>query len=56
VSITEAGGAAVERRGAANAAALSERLRDLPPEDRAAILAALPAMERLGDLIAEHSH
>jgi DNA-binding MarR family transcriptional regulator len=56
VSITEAGRAAVERRRAGNAAALSERLRDLPPEDRAAILAALPAMERLGDLIAEHSH
>jgi DNA-binding MarR family transcriptional regulator len=53
VSITEAGRASVARRRAANAAALSARLRELPAADREAILAAVPAMERLGDLIAE---
>jgi DNA-binding MarR family transcriptional regulator len=53
VSITEAGRAAVERRRHGNAEALAERLARLSPADRAAILAALPAMERLGDLIAE---
>jgi DNA-binding MarR family transcriptional regulator len=55
VSITEAGRAAVGRRRAANAVALSERLRALPAADHEAILAALPAMERLSDLIADRS-
>ena len=55
VSITDAGRVAVERRRAANAEALSARLRELPAGDRAAILAALPAMERLSDLIADRS-
>jgi DNA-binding MarR family transcriptional regulator len=52
VSVTDAGRAVVERRRAANAEALSERLRALSGADRAAILGALPAMERLSDLIA----
>jgi DNA-binding MarR family transcriptional regulator len=56
VTITTAGREAVENRRAANAEALSQRLRELPDGDRAAILAALPAMERLGDMIAEQSH
>jgi DNA-binding MarR family transcriptional regulator len=56
VSITEAGRAAVTRRREANAEALSVRLRELPADDRAAILAALPAMELLSDLIAEQRH
>jgi DNA-binding MarR family transcriptional regulator len=55
VSITEAGRATVERRRARHHEALAERLERLPAADRAAILAALPAMERLGDLIAEQS-
>jgi DNA-binding MarR family transcriptional regulator len=55
VSITEAGRAAVGRRRTANAVALSERLRALPAADHEAILAALPAMERLSDLIADRS-
>jgi DNA-binding MarR family transcriptional regulator len=55
VSITEAGRADVQRRRSANVQALAGRLKRLPAEDRAAILAALPAMEHLGDLIAEHS-
>lgn len=55
VSITEAGRAEVERRRAANAQALAERLRMLSPADRDAILAALPAIQRLGDLIADRS-
>jgi DNA-binding MarR family transcriptional regulator len=55
VTITGAGRAVVERRRRGNADALAERLDRLPAEDRAAILAALPAMERLGDLIAETS-
>lgn len=56
VSITEAGRAAVERRRAVHAEALAERLRALSPADREAILAALPAMQRLGDLIADQSN
>jgi DNA-binding MarR family transcriptional regulator len=56
VSITDAGRATVEHRRVAHAAALSDRLRMLPEDDRAAILAAVPAMERLAGLIAEHSH
>jgi DNA-binding MarR family transcriptional regulator len=52
VSITAAGRAAVERRRVRNALALSERLRELSEEDRTAIVAALPAMERLSELIA----
>ena len=53
VSITDAGRAAVARRREGRARVLSDLLRHLPPEDRAAILAALPALERLGDLIAQ---
>jgi DNA-binding MarR family transcriptional regulator len=56
VSITEAGRAVVERRRAVHAEVLATRLRALSPADREAILAALPAMERLGELIAEESH
>jgi DNA-binding MarR family transcriptional regulator len=56
VSITEAGRAVVERRRVVHAEALAERLRDLSPGDREAIRAALPAMERLGDVIAGRSH
>jgi len=55
VRITDAGRVAIERRRAGNAEALSERLGDLAAADRTAILAALPAMERLADLIAERS-
>lgn len=55
VSITDAGREAVDRRRRGNAAALAERLDQLPAGDRVAIIAALPAMERLGDLIAENS-
>jgi DNA-binding MarR family transcriptional regulator len=53
VSITDTGRAAVEQRRARNAEALAERLQALSVQDRSAILAALPAMERLSDLIAE---
>jgi DNA-binding MarR family transcriptional regulator len=55
VSITEAGRDAVERRRTGNAIALAECLDRLGADDRAAILDALPAMERLGALIAEKS-
>lgn len=55
VSITEVGRAVVQRRRSGNIQAFAERLDRLSAEDRAAILAALPAMERLGDLIAERS-
>jgi DNA-binding MarR family transcriptional regulator len=51
VSITDAGLAVVESRRARNAGALAERLHALSPGDRAAIIAALPAMERLGDAL-----
>ena len=53
VSITADGRDVVERRRSRHARALADRLDRLPADDRAAILAALPAMERLGDLIAE---
>jgi DNA-binding MarR family transcriptional regulator len=52
VSITEAGRAVVERRRGNHAEALSAVLGRLSPADRAAIQAALPAVDRLVDLIA----
>jgi DNA-binding MarR family transcriptional regulator len=56
VSITDAGRAAVERRRTGNTEALAERLRALPARDRATIIAALPAMARLSELIGEQPH
>jgi DNA-binding MarR family transcriptional regulator len=53
VSITDPGREAVRRRRDARAEALSALLRTLPADDRAAITAALPALNRLGDLAAE---
>lgn len=53
VSITEAGRAAVARRREVRARALAELLGGLPPDDHAAILAAIPALERLSALIAD---
>jgi DNA-binding MarR family transcriptional regulator len=53
VSITEAGRAAVARRREGRARALSGLLQSLTPAEHAAITAALPALERLGDLIGE---
>jgi DNA-binding MarR family transcriptional regulator len=53
VSITAAGRAAIVRRREERARALSEVLRRLPAEDRAALMAVLPALERLGDLITD---
>ena len=53
VSITEAGRAAVAHRRAGRAQALSGLLQGLAPTEHAAIVAALPALERLSDLIAE---
>jgi DNA-binding MarR family transcriptional regulator len=52
VSITEAGRAAVAHRREARARVLSGLLQSLSPEERAAIVAALPALERLGDIAA----
>ena len=54
VTITEAGREAVAKRREGRARALSALLEQLPAEDHAAILAALPALERLGDLIADN--
>ncbi|WP_436524393.1 MarR family winged helix-turn-helix transcriptional regulator [Actinoplanes sp. HUAS TT8] len=51
VGITDAGREAVARRRAGRAEALSEVLRRLPEDDRAVITAALPALERLNDLL-----
>lgn len=53
VSITDAGRDAVARRREGRARTLSGLLQHLSSEDRAAILAVLPALERLGDLAAE---
>jgi DNA-binding MarR family transcriptional regulator len=53
VTITEAGRALVERRRGRYAAALAGVLDGLAATERAAILAALPALERLAETIAE---
>jgi DNA-binding MarR family transcriptional regulator len=55
VSITEAGRAAVARRREGRARALAGLLQSLPAADHAAIVAALPALERLSDLMAEQT-
>jgi DNA-binding MarR family transcriptional regulator len=49
VSITDAGRAAVARRREGRARALADLLAEVSDEDRAAIVAALPALERLSD-------
>ena len=53
VSITDAGRAAVARRREGRAQALSALMSGLSAEEYAAITAALPALERLSDLVAE---
>jgi DNA-binding MarR family transcriptional regulator len=53
VSITEAGRAAVARRREGRAQALAGLLQRLPPAEHDAIVAALPALERLSGLIVE---
>jgi DNA-binding MarR family transcriptional regulator len=53
VSITDAGRAAVARRRDGRAEALSALLARLEPADHAALVAALPALDRLSDLITE---
>ncbi|GAB1640168.1 MarR family winged helix-turn-helix transcriptional regulator [Krasilnikovia sp. MM14-A1259] len=53
VTITEAGEALVEHRRARHAAALAQVLDGLATPDRAAILAALPALQRLAEGITE---
>ncbi|GAA4596668.1 DNA-binding MarR family transcriptional regulator [Actinoplanes octamycinicus] len=51
VGITDAGRDAVAKRRAGRAEALAEVLNRLPEADRAAIVAALPALDRLNDLL-----
>ncbi|WP_255657887.1 MarR family winged helix-turn-helix transcriptional regulator [Actinoplanes sp. L3-i22] len=51
VGITDAGREAVARRRAGRAEALSAVLRQLAADDRAALTAALPALDRLNDLL-----
>ena len=53
VSVTEAGRAAVARRREGRAQALAGLLRGLSPDDHAALVAALPALERLSEQVAE---
>jgi DNA-binding MarR family transcriptional regulator len=53
VRITAAGRAAVARRREGRAQALSALMSGLSATDHAAIAAALPALERLSDLVAE---
>jgi DNA-binding MarR family transcriptional regulator len=53
VSITDAGRAAVARRREGRAQALSTLMSGLSETEYAAIVAALPALERLSDLVAE---
>jgi DNA-binding MarR family transcriptional regulator len=53
VTITDAGRAAVARRRAGRARALSALMSGLSDAEYAAIAAALPALEKLSDLVAE---
>jgi DNA-binding MarR family transcriptional regulator len=53
VSITEVGREAITRRRAGRLEALSALLQQLPAEEHAAIVAALPALDRLSDLLAD---
>ena len=53
VRITDAGRAAVARRREGRARALAEVLAGLAPADHAALVAVLPALERLSDLAAD---
>jgi DNA-binding MarR family transcriptional regulator len=55
VEVTAAGEGVVARRRAERTAALRELLRRLDPADRAAIRAAMPALERLVDLALQPS-
>jgi DNA-binding MarR family transcriptional regulator len=55
VSITDAGRAAIARRREGRQRALSALLGRLPATDRAAIVAALPALDRLGDMVADQA-
>ena len=50
VALTDAGRAFVEARRAERVRVLSERVERLPAADRRAILAALPALDRLSNL------
>ncbi|SEU40670.1 DNA-binding transcriptional regulator, MarR family [Nonomuraea wenchangensis] len=50
VAVTQHGRAELARRRAVQAKRLAELLAELPEADRAAIAAALPALERLTDL------
>lgn len=56
VTITEAGREAVARRREGRTRALSALLEQLPAEDHAAIMAALPALDKLRDLLAENTN
>jgi DNA-binding MarR family transcriptional regulator len=56
VTITEAGREAVARRREGRTRALSALLEQLPTEDHAALVAALPALDKLGDLLAENTN
>jgi DNA-binding MarR family transcriptional regulator len=50
VEVTPAGSDLVARRRAQRAAALAELMRRLEPAERAAVRAALPALDRLAEL------
>jgi len=52
VSITDAGREAVARRREGRSRALATLLEQLPAEEHAALVAALPALDRLSDLLA----
>ncbi|MCU7729762.1 MarR family transcriptional regulator [Actinoplanes sp. KI2] len=52
VSITDAGREAVARRREGRTRALAAMLEQLPAQEHAALVAALPALDRLSDLLA----
>lgn len=54
VAITDAGRAVLVSRRRAGAEAFDQLIGKLPPDDAAALAAALPALERLRELEAEH--
>jgi len=51
VSITDAGREAVARRREGRSRALAALLEQLPAEEHGALVAALPALDRLSDLL-----
>jgi DNA-binding MarR family transcriptional regulator len=53
IRVTPAGRALIRKRRAARVRVLSGVLKELEPADRVALAAAVPALDRLAELVAE---